>query len=174
MQFANDYPERTAALILLSAVSQASAPSDQTAFHVGIIHTIQRSDFAYWLVSKLFQSAVLDLMGVPAAAYATVTPAERQLAHAMLGSTQPMSQPRPGTINDGLMLQRQTVSTGSVSAPVLILHAKDDARVSHQHAECAHQAMKHSQLISYDAGGHGLLSKAADVRRAVSKFLQRL
>lgn len=43
-QFANDYPESTSALILLSAVSEASAIGDTPAFYVGIIHLIQRSD----------------------------------------------------------------------------------------------------------------------------------
>ena len=39
-QFANDYPERTQALVLLSAVSEAAAPGDKPAFYVGIIHLI--------------------------------------------------------------------------------------------------------------------------------------
>ena len=44
-EFANDYPERTSALILISAVSEASVPGDKPAFYVGIIHLIQQSDY---------------------------------------------------------------------------------------------------------------------------------
>jgi pimeloyl-ACP methyl ester carboxylesterase len=64
-EFANDYPERTSALILISAVSEASASGDKPAFYIGIIHLIQQSDYAYWLVAKFMQPAILNLMGIP-------------------------------------------------------------------------------------------------------------
>jgi pimeloyl-ACP methyl ester carboxylesterase len=86
----------------------------------------------------------------------------------------PMTQRYPGTINDGEMIQREPVSTDTVSAPTLILHAKDDALVSYHHAEHAHEAIKGSRLISFDVGGHGLLSQMNAVRQDVKEFLERL
>jgi pimeloyl-ACP methyl ester carboxylesterase len=172
-QFANDYPERTSALILLSAVSEASAPGDKPAFYVGIIHLIQRSDYAYWLVAKFMQPMILNLMGIPADVYARFTPVQQQLAQEMLDTMHPMTQRYPGTVNDGEMLQHQAVSTDTVSAPTLILHAKDDALVSYHHAEHAHEAIKTSRLVSFDTGGHGLLSQMDAVRQAVKEFLER-
>ena len=156
--FANDYPERTSGLVLMLAVSEASAPGDKPAFYVGIIHLIRRSDYAYWLVARFFQPAILSLMGVPADLYATYTPAQKQLAQEMLDTMHPMSQRYDGSINDGLMIQRQAVSTHNVLAPTLVLHAKDDALVSYRHAEHAHQTIQGSRFVSFDTGGHGLLS----------------
>jgi pimeloyl-ACP methyl ester carboxylesterase len=171
MQFANDYPERTSALILISAVSGASVPGDKPAFVTGIIHLIQRSDYAYWLVARFLQPMILSLMGIPADVYARFTPEQKRLAQGMLDTMHPMSQRYWGTVNDGEMIQRQAVVTGNVSAPALILHTKDDALVSYHHAEQANEAIKGSRLISFETGGHGLLGQMSAVRQDVREFL---
>ncbi len=172
MQFANDHPERTSALILLSAVSQASVPGDKPAFYIGIIHLIQRSDYGYWLMSQLLQPMILNLMGLPSYVYAKFTTAQKQLAQGMLDTMHPMSQRFQGTVNDGEMLQRCAVSTGNVSAPALILHAQDDTLVSYQHAENAREAIKRSRLSSFATAGHGLLREMNAVRQEVRAFLE--
>ncbi len=171
-QFANDYPERTSALILISAVSEASVTGDKPAFYISVIHLIQRSDYAYWLVAKFLQPMILNLMGIPADVYAKFAPAQKQLAQGMLDTMHPMSQRYQGTVNDGDMIQREAVSTDKVSAPTLVLHAKDDALVSYHHAEHAHKAIKGSRLISFDIGGHGLLPQMNSVRQDVREFLE--
>lgn len=171
-QFANDYPERTSALILVSAVSEASVPGDKPGFYIGIIHLIQRSDYAYWLVAKFFQPSILNLMGIPPGVYAKFTTAQKQLAQGMLDTMHPMSERYQGTLNDGEMFQHQAVPADNVAAPALVLHAKDDALVSFHHAEHAHQAIKGSRLISFRSGGHGLLSQMNAVRQDVREFLE--
>lgn len=171
-QFANDYPERTSALILLSAVSKASAPGDKPAFYVRVIHLIQRSDYAYWLFAKFMQPTILNLMGVPADVYARFTSDQKQLAQEMLDTMHPMTQRYAGTLNDGEMIQRKAALTDTISAPTLILHAKDDALVSYDHAEHAHKGIKGSQLVSFNTGGHGLLSQMDAVRQDVKLFLE--
>jgi pimeloyl-ACP methyl ester carboxylesterase len=170
-QFANDYPERTSALILISAVSEASAPGDKPAFYVGIIHLIQQSDYAYWLVAKFMQPAILNLMGISAEVYGRFTPVQKQMAQEMLDTMHPMTQRYAGTVNDGIMIRREAVTADHVSAPTLILHAKDDALVSYHHAEHAHEAIKGSQLIVFDTGGHVLLPRMDAVRQDVKQFL---
>ena len=159
---------------MLSAVSEASAPGDKPAFYIGIIHLIQQSDYAYWLVAKFMQPTILNLMGVPADVYAKFTPTQKQLAQEMLDTMHPMSQRYPGTVNDGEVIQRKAASTDAISAPTLILHAKDDALVSYHHAEHAHEAIKNSQLVVFSTGGHGLLSQLGAVRQDTKDFLERL
>jgi len=172
-QFANDYPERTSALILISAVSEASAPGDKPAFYVGIIHLIQQSDYAYWLVTKFMQPAILNLMGISGELYRTFTPFQKQMAQEMLDTMHPMTERYLGTVNDGKMIRREAESTDKISAPTLILHAKDDALVSYHHAEHAHEAIKGSRLVAFDTGGHGLLPQMDAVRKDVKKLLER-
>jgi pimeloyl-ACP methyl ester carboxylesterase len=172
MQFANDYPERTAALILVSAVSEAPAPGDKPAFYIGVIHLIQQSDYAYWLLAKGLQSTLLNLMGIPPGVYASFTPAQRQLAQEMLDTMHPMSQRYRGTVNDGEMIQRETAATARIAAPALILHAKDDALVGAHHAQHSRAAIRTARLVLFETGGHGLLPQLDAVRRETGVFLK--
>jgi pimeloyl-ACP methyl ester carboxylesterase len=172
-QFAADFPARTAALILLSAVSEASVPGDKPPFYIGIIHLIQQSDYAYWLVARFMQPVILNLMGIPAGVYAAFDPAQKQLAQEMLATMHPMSQRYRGTVNDGVLIGRDSIPSDRVSAPTLILHAKDDALVSYHHALHAHESIRGSQLAGFETGGHGLLPRINAVRRSVSEFLAR-
>ncbi|KKH45571.1 alpha/beta fold hydrolase [Methanosarcina sp. 1.H.A.2.2] len=170
-QFANDYPDRCSALILISAVSMGPAPGDQDPFYVGIIHTIQQSDYAYWLVTRFFQSTILDLMGIPTQVYEAFNPEQKELAQEMLDIMHPMSQRYKGTINDEKMIEFYTVPAGNLRAPTLIIHAKDDALVSYKHAENAHSKINQSQLVLYDTGGHGMLSQMNRTRVLMKEFL---
>lgn len=171
-QFANDYPERVSALILVSAVSMPRAPGDKDPFFVNIIHTIQQSDYAYWLVSKNFQPQFLELLGVPSELYKTYTSEQKILAQEMLNVMHPMSQRRKGTINDGKMIELDSPSTENLSAPTLIIHARDDALVSYEHAENAHKRIKRSELILFDTGGHAMITQLDEIRDLINTFIK--
>jgi len=171
-QFANDYPSKTSALILLSAVSEAEAPGDKPAFYVKIIHLIQQSDYAYWVFTQFLQSTILSLMGVPPEVYQNFTPAQKEMAQEMLDIMHPMAGRYKGTINDGKMIQLEEVSTNNLSAPTLIIHAEDDALVSFHHAKDAHKRIKQSRLIFISTGGHVMLPQLDKVRQYVKEFLK--
>jgi pimeloyl-ACP methyl ester carboxylesterase len=171
-QFANDYPDKTSALILLSAVSEAGAPGDKPASYVKIIHLIQQSDYAYWVFAKFMQPTILNLMGVPPEVYRNFTATQKEMAKEMLDIMHPMTQRYKGTVIDGEMIQREEVSTDHLSAPALIVHAKDDALVSYHHAEDAHKRIKQSRLIFFNTGGHAMLSQMDKVRQCTKEFLK--
>lgn len=170
-QFANDHPDRCSALILISAVSMGPAPGDKAPFYVNIIHTVQQSDYAYWLFTKFLQPTILELMGIPTDVYETFNPEQKALAQEMLDVMHPMSQRYDGTINDEKMIKSYIVPTTNLRAPTLIIHAKDDVLVSYEHAENAHDKIPQSQLVLYDTGGHGMLSHLDDARVLVKDFL---
>jgi pimeloyl-ACP methyl ester carboxylesterase len=173
-QFANDFPERTSALILISAVGQAAAAGDKPPFYVGIIHLIQQSDYAYWLVAKFMRPTLLNLMGIPPTVYSGFTADQKQRAQQMLDIMHPMSARYAGTINDSVMIQQAPPSTANISAPTLILHARNDTLVSFQHAEHTHASISQSRLVVFETGGHGLLSEMSAVRQSISQFLEQL
>lgn len=170
-QFSNDYPERVSSLILLSAVSMPRAPGDKDPFYINIIYTIQQSDYVYWFVSKNFQPQFLDLLGIPSEVYQNFTSEQKELAQEMLDVMHPMSQRYKGAINDGMMIGLDAPSTENLSAPTLIIHAKDDALVSYEHAENAHRKIKQSKLILFDTGGHAMISQLDEVRELVNTFV---
>ncbi len=91
----------------------------------------------------------------------------------MLDVMHPMSQRYKGTINDGKMLELEGTSTEKLSAPTLIIHAKDDALVSYEHAENAHRKIKQSKLILFDTGGHAMISHLDEVRELVNTFVNQ-
>jgi pimeloyl-ACP methyl ester carboxylesterase len=173
-QFANDYPDKTSALMLLSAVSEAGAPGDKPAFYVKIIHLIQQSDYAYWVFAKFMQPTILSLMGIPPEVYRNFTPTQKEMAQEMLDIMHPMTHRYKGTVNDGEMIQREEVSTNHLTAPTLIIHAKDDALVSYHHAKDAHKKIKQSRLIFLSTGGHTMLSQMDEVRQCAKEFLKNI
>lgn len=67
------------------------------------------------------------------------------------------------------MLETHHITTNRLSAPALIIHAKDGALVSYEHAEYAHKNIKQSKLILFDTGGHGMLPQMETVRRELKE-----
>jgi pimeloyl-ACP methyl ester carboxylesterase len=173
-QFANDYPDKTSALILLSAVSEAEAPGDKPPFYVKIIHLLQQSDYAYWVFAEFMRPTILSLMGVPSEVYRNFTPAQKEMAREMLDIMHPMTPRYKGTVNDGEMIQREEISTNHLLAPTLIIHAEDDALVSYHHAEDAHKRIEPSRLIILRTGGHAMLSQMDEVRQYTKEFLKNI
>jgi pimeloyl-ACP methyl ester carboxylesterase len=172
LQFAHDYPERTSALILVSAVSKVMPPGEQDALAIGVIQTIQRSDFLYWLAARAFQGQFLALIGLPPEVYGRLTPDEQALAQQMLDAMHPMSLRRTGSFREAEQQPLDAAELGRITAPTLILHAKDDTLVVPEHAEHAHRSITQSRLVLYDTGGHGLLARMTGVRGQVSSFLR--
>lgn len=110
-------------------------------------------------------------MGIPTDVSDTFNPEQRELAQEMLDVMHPMSQRYEGTINDEKMIELYAVPTTNLSAPTLIVHAKDDVLVSYKHAENAPNKINQSQLIVYDTGSHGMLSQIDGTRELVKDFL---
>ncbi|GAB1454493.1 alpha/beta hydrolase [Draconibacterium sp.] len=170
MQFANDYHERVDKLILLSAVSMPSNSNDKNLFFIKFIHQIQKSDYAYWLFTRLFETQILSLMGIPYDDYKNFTVEQKNLAKRMLELMHPMSLRHDGTIADGLMI-KDFVIPKNIAIPTLIIHSKNDGLVSYSHAEYANKSIQGSRIILYKNGGHGALSELENARKEIKDFL---
>lgn len=167
LQFAHDYPDRCSALILVSAMSM---PMTET-FPIKVMHFIQRSNYVYWMLAKFFQSQLLELLGTSTEMYEGANPEERELVQETLDVMHPMSLRRKGTVHTFEIRPLDSVSMGHISVPTLILHAKDDKLMDYKHAEFAHRNIRQSRLISFEAGGHGLLTRIKEVKAHVTNFL---
>jgi pimeloyl-ACP methyl ester carboxylesterase len=173
LQFANDYPEKCSALILISAVSGPEPKGSEEPVYIKIIHLIQQSDYAYWLFTRFGQSTILDLMGIPQEVYNNFTLEQKQFAQEMLDVMHPMTPRYQGTINDAEMLLVDKISVDNLTAPTLIIHAKDDALVNYTHALNSHEMIKQSKLVLFDTGGHAMLSQIDPVRANIEQFLTK-
>ena len=170
MQFANDYPERVEKLILLSAVSTPPNPNDKDPILIKMIQFIQKSDYAYWVFTKAFETQLLSLFGIPSENYKQFTPEQKELAKEMLDGMHPMSLRYSGTITDGLIIKDFIIPT-NITVPTLIIHSKNDGLVSYAHAENSNAHIKGSRLIIFDKGGHGALSEIVEARKQIEAFL---
>lgn len=173
IRFANDYPEECSGLVLISAVSRAEPAGSEEPVHIRIIHLIQQSDYAYWLFTRMGQSTILGMMGVPEDVFTGFTPEQQQLAQEMLDVMHPMTPRYRGTINDAEMLLREDIPANNITCPVLIMHARDDALVHYTHALNAHEKIPGSRLVLFDSGGHALLSQINPVRENLTQFIGR-
>lgn len=170
MQFANDYPEKVEKLILLSAVSMPPNPNDKAPFFIKIIQLIQKSDYTYWLFTKVFEKQMLILFGIPPDDYNQFTPEQKKHTKEMLDVMHPMSLRYAGTITDGLIIKDFNIPS-NINVPTLIIHSKNDGLVSYSHAEYSNKHINGSKLVLYDKGGHGALSELEDAKKQISEFL---
>ncbi|WP_207640840.1 alpha/beta fold hydrolase [Desulfitibacter alkalitolerans] len=171
MQFAHDYPDRSSALILLSAVSMFMG--DEIPLSTKIVNTIQKSDFAYWLVLKLFQKQFLEMIGISQETYSSLSPDDKKIADEMLEFMHPMSPRRPGNIHEAKIKPLSGEAMRWIGVPTIVLHAKDDTLVAYEHAEFYHKNIEHSELVSFDSGGHGMVTELKAINKQVKDFLER-
>lgn len=172
LQFAHDYPERCLALILVSAVSMYMG--DEIPLSTKIINTIQRSDFAYWLVIRLFQSQFLNMIGISPEVYSSLSPEGKYLVDEMLAVMHPMSPRRPGNIHEARIRPLAAEGMSRITVPTMILHARDDGLVTFDHAEFVHNNIPHSLLVPFEQGGHGLVAESRVIRKHIGDFLDQI
>ncbi|OEF97193.1 hypothetical protein BHF68_05755 [Desulfuribacillus alkaliarsenatis] len=171
LQFAYDYPDKSAALILVSAVSMFMG--DEIPISTKIVNGIQKSDFAYWLVIKTFRNIFLDLIGVSQEVYSNLNHNDKEFVDKMLEYMHPMSPRRPGNIHEANIRPMSGEAMGELSVPTMILHAKDDTLVTFEHAEFYHKHIDHSELAAFDSGGHGMASELKSIRKYIKDFLEK-
>lgn len=169
LQFAHDYPDRSRALVLLSAVSIFMG--EEIPLSTKVINTIQKSDFSFWLVLKLFRSLFSEMVGIPQDLYEELSPEDKQYADDMLDFMHPMSPRRPGNIHEAEIVPLTGEAMVKISVPTIILHAKDDALVTFDHAEFVHQNISDSELVSFESGGHALVTELSAISARIKNFL---
>lgn len=171
LQFVNDYPEKSSSLILVSAVSMFMG--DEIPLSTKIVNTIQKSDFAYWLVLKVFRTQFMELIGISQDTYNSLNSDEKELADQMLEFMHPMSPRRPGNIHEAEIRPLSGEAMSKIEVPTIILHAKDDMLVNYEHAEYYHNNIINSDLISFESGGHGMISELDTIQIKIKSFIYK-
>ncbi len=171
LQFVHDYPDRSRGLVLLSAVTMFMG--EEIPLSTKVINTIQKSDFSYWLVLKTFRPQFSEMIGIPQDIYEALSPEDKQYADDMLSFMHPMSPRYPGNIHEARIRPLSGEAMGTISVPTIILHAQDDSLVTFDHAVFANNSMRHSELVSFESGGHALVAETAVITDIISDFLTR-
>lgn len=172
LQFAYRHPDRTSALVMLSAISHVDPPMDPV--QTVVFNVMFRSDFVYWLLATRFQSNLVSMFGVPGDVQAELSPIEKEWISEFLQSMHPMSLRQVGIFNDIRNQQSpREYRLENIAAPTLVIHAVDDSLVSFSHGQHTAQNITGARFLELESGGHILMGQHERVRSDVEEFLRQ-
>lgn len=170
------HPNRLAALILMvpgtysptSPVSVEESRGSEFAFWL----VNNGADFAWWATEKVAPSVLIRFIGVPPELVAVAAKPDQDRVMNMVRSIQPLSLRFPG-INIDSTPELSQLPLETITAPTLIISARDDLFNTLPAAEFAARRIPEAKLIVYETGGHMLVGHQNEVRNAASIFLNR-
>jgi pimeloyl-ACP methyl ester carboxylesterase len=173
LTFARRYPERTAALVMIAAVSYTGQATSKDRKKIESINRIIGSDFFYWLAIRAARSPLLSLLGVSKEVQKGLTPAEMAQVDRFLEAMLPMSRRWKGVLLDQSRRMPPDVTREKIKAPGLVIHARDDSLVDWSNARHAVAAIKEAELMTLERGGHLPVCHYDAIRTRVVAFLKK-
>lgn len=157
--FALRHPQRVASLTLVSC---GVAPGDgaaqqQASRHGDALAAIFRHDSVYWAASHLARRWLMAQMGADAAVAAALDPRQLALVERVIDGMNPVAPRAAGVAFDHVaVLPGERIA--AISAPTLVLHARDDRLQVFRNAEFAAARIRGARLVAFDRGGHLLIA----------------
>ncbi len=174
VELALSHPEKVAGLILVvpalyspgSPVSIDASRGSKFAFQVVNVG----GDFVWWADEKIAPSVLIRFLGVRPDLVAAAPKAERGRIKNIISSVEPLSLRVQGANPDSIPDSRR-LPLERITAPTLIISARDDLFNTLPAAELAASKIPDAKLIVYETGGHLLVGRTEQVRTAVRRFL---
>jgi 2-hydroxy-6-oxonona-2,4-dienedioate hydrolase len=170
LHFALRHPRRTAALVTVSAITFGGVPEAEVHWHRTWANWAMESDFLHWLGSTVARF-VLRSPGLAEAIQLPLTPRERVAMEQMLKAILPLSDRLAGTHLDRGRRLPPDAPLDRISAPTLVIHARNDPLVGFAHAEHAAAKIPGAELMAFDTGGHYMLGRYDEIETRVMAFL---
>jgi pimeloyl-ACP methyl ester carboxylesterase len=171
--FAALYPERVSSLTLISCGVASSSSKDQVqANQKGDMWvTIFKYDSIYWAATKLFKKQLIELMGADDAVVSSLSPGQKELIDRIIDYMNPVSLRSGGAAFDNkAAMPNERIA--AIRAPTLVFHAKDDSLQLYHNAEFAASTIPHAHLVSFNRGGHLILSvEQSTIRSTMQKHI---
>jgi pimeloyl-ACP methyl ester carboxylesterase len=176
LQFAQRYPERTAALGLLSSApyTPLTAGEQKLPVPIWVYQALFSSDFPYWLLQKVAGSSLEPMFDITPALRAESPPEEQAFIAGQVEAFQPVTERIDGVRNEGAAIDpgaRYLVE--EIATPTLIIHARDDHINPFRFGEYTAQHIRGAQFLPLATGGHLLLGHHAEVQARVNAFLRQ-
>jgi pimeloyl-ACP methyl ester carboxylesterase len=173
--FAVKYPDRVTSLTCISCGVVASDSEYQAEANKkgGILKTIFRYDLLYWTLSKLFKKQLLGVIGADDEVIAGLSPTQREKSNRFIDEMNPAAPRSAGAVFDNEAAMPGD-RIAAISAPTLIIHAKDDLLQLYHNADFAASTIPGSELMSFESGGHVLMIVEQEaVRKKVNDHINR-
>jgi pimeloyl-ACP methyl ester carboxylesterase len=181
LQFAQRYPDRTSALVLLVPATNAlrerdAAPPRASRATIALFDTALRSDFLFWAGGKIARRLfVRAILGTPPEVVANASPEEQARVQATLDHILPVSARRAGLLNDAKVVSSSTrYEPEKIAAPTLAVSAADDGYGTFEGARYAAAHIPNGRFIGYPSGGHLLVGRNDAASAEIVAFLRRL
>lgn len=174
LQFAQAYPARVSALVLLSSApfTPLTAAAQKLPVPAWAYNMLFSSDFPYWVLQKRAPSTLATIFDVSPAMQAQLTSKESGFVAAMIGSFQPVTQRVDGIRNEGSAIDPNArYRLEAIAQPTLVIHARDDGINPFAFGEYAAHTIRGATFMPLHNGGHLLLGHHAEVQTSVNAFL---
>jgi len=174
VEFALRHPDSVSALILV--VPGTYAPTSPVSIQAGrgnefVFWLVNAgADFVWWAMEKCAPSQLVRFVGIPPQVFADSSATEQRRVVRIIANIEPLSRRFRGINIDSHQDDRRP-PLEEITAPTLVISARDDLFNTLPAAEFAAKAIPNAELIVYPSGGHLLLGHGAEVRNVVSKFL---
>jgi pimeloyl-ACP methyl ester carboxylesterase len=173
LQFAIRYPERVSALVLVSS-NGPGCQHDRRPLPRAVAAALWGSDRLMWLARRRFTTRLLGMMGIPASP--RLGPFDRARVSNELDGVFPVTQRVQGALFDAFV-SNPDINHGydfrRITAPTLIVHARDDALAPCWGAAALRQSIPGARLLVVEnGGGHLMLGDHPEVAVEIQTLLR--
>jgi len=172
LQFARRHPERTAALVMVAAVSHTDSATAKDKKKDAIINRLIGSDFLHWLTIHAARASLLSLLGVSKRVQKGLTQAERAQVDRILAAMLPMGERVRGIRLDQSRNMPKDFPLADINVPNLVIHARDDNLVDWSHGQHVAAHIPGAEFMLLDHGGHFLAGRYEEIRTRIISFVE--
>lgn len=169
------HPQRVSALILIVPASfeptNPVAIEESRGSRLAFWLVNAGADFAWWTLEAIAPSVLIRFIGVPPTVVSAAPEAEQVRVHRIVRSIQPLSQ-RVRGINLDSIPDTKPPQLERITAPTLIVSAKDDLFNTLPAARFAASRIPNARLVAFETGGHLLVGHQDDVIAEIAAFLR--
>ena len=176
LQFAQRYPERTAALVLLSSApyTPLTAAEQKLPAPIWVYQALFSSDFPYWVLQKVAPASLEPMFDITPALRAGSPLEEQAFIAGQVEAFQPVTGRFAGVQNEGAAIDPEArYLVEEITVPTLVIHARDDHINPFSFGEYTARHIPGAQFLPLETGGHLLLGQHAEVRARANAFLRQ-
>jgi pimeloyl-ACP methyl ester carboxylesterase len=174
LQLAALAPDRITGMALLSSApfTPLTAAVQDLPMPAWAYQMLFSSDFPIWAIIHTAPGLLDPVFDVTPALRAKLTPEDAATVAALVQGFLPVTDRLPGLANEGAAIDpAESYSFDRITAPTLIVHARDDGINPFPIAEFLSRSLPQARFLPLDHGGHMLLGHKAEVITAIADLL---
>lgn len=180
LQMAIRHPGRVGALVLVvpiaykpGTVADSAAPISDAKDR--LLLQLLGSDFLFWSALQVARDPLIrHLLATPPELVAAASVAERARVDDLARRILPVSRRAAGLLDDtGLGKRLRAYDLAAVSAPTLVVSARDDGFGTYAGAQFTAQQIAGARFVGFESGGHLLVGHDDAVRAEIVDLLRR-